>query len=120
MELEKLEGLFTVCKLDLAAAPPLERYCFAARTDEELSLVCPSAVAPADTLAREDGWRGFRVVGKLDFALVGILARISGALAEEGISLFAVSTYDTDYIFLKAESFDAALAALQRRGFHLR
>ena len=70
----------------------------------------------SNTTDKEDGWRGFRIVGKLDFSLIGILARISGILAEAGIGIFAVSTCNTDYIFTKEENFERALDALARQG----
>lgn len=117
MEIEPLSGSFTVCKADapdpaLIGAP----FVFTASTDAERSLVCPTALVPAATLAREDGWRGFRVAGSLDFGLIGILARITAALASAKIGVFVVSTFDTDYIFVKEAAFaravDLARAAL--------
>ncbi|MBQ9595796.1 MAG: ACT domain-containing protein, partial [Synergistaceae bacterium] len=63
-------------------------------------------------LERSDDWRGFRVKGVLDFSLVGILAKISGLLAENDIALFAVSTFNTDYIFVKSDKFTDALNLL--------
>ena len=118
MKLRVLEGPFSVCKVagyggvDLAAP-----FVFAASTDEEKSLVCPTDRVPAATLAREDGWRAFRVEGPLDFSLVGILAEISAILAAEEIPLFAVSTFDTDYFLVKSENLDPALTALAGAGF---
>ena len=72
--------------------------------------------APAATLAREDGWRAFRVEGVLDFSLTGILSGLSGVLAENGIGIFAVSSYNTDYILVKAVDFARAMAALEQAG----
>ena len=120
MKIEILGLSFSVCKvvsfdgIDLSAP-----FVFTGATDAEKSLVCPTVFVPAATLAREDGWRAFRVAGTLDFSLVGILARISSALAENGIGLFAVSTFDTDYILVKAENLDRALAALAAAGFEI-
>ena len=88
-----------------------------AGADRERSLVCPTDRVPVATLAREDGWRAFRIEGQLDFSLVGILARISSILAAEEIGIFAVSTFDTDYILVKAENLDRALSALARAGY---
>ena len=117
MTLEPLPQAFTVCKPENAADIDLNLpFCFAARTDGELSLVCPTDAAPARTLAREDGWRAFRVVGAMEFTLVGVLARLTGRLAEQGIPVFAVSTFDTDYVLVKAEHFENALAALVKDG----
>ena len=118
MELKKLEHELTVCKVASAAELELSGdFYFIAKTDEELSLVCPTAAVPAHTTAREDGWRGFRIQGVLDFSLIGILSRLSGILAENKIGLFAVSTYNTDYILVKAGQFDRALEVLAAEGF---
>ncbi len=86
------------------------------RTVTELSLlVCAERDAP-ETDDREDGWRGLVVDGPLDFELVGILAELSGALADAGISLFVLSTFDTDYLLVKQDDLDAAIGALRQRG----
>ena len=118
MNLMLLPQAFTVCQIpDTSEIDLSKEFVFFSRTDEELSLVCETAYVPQHTLAREDGWRGFRVCGVLDFSLVGILAQISGILAEQGISIFAVSTYNTDYIFSKADVFDRAIEALADAGY---
>ena len=117
MILEILKQRFTVCKLNSAAELPLEtEFCFVGKTDRELSLVCPEENVPQNTLAREDGWRCFRVEGTLDFSLVGILSSISSKLAEAGIPIFAVSTFDTDYILVKETQFIPALEILRAAG----
>lgn len=121
MELEILPYPLSVCKLaSLEDFDPKGDFYFLSRTDEELSLVCPSGEAPAAVLARDDGWRGFRICGTLDFSLIGILARITGLLAEEEIGLFAVSTFNTDYILVKDENYERALTVLCRAGYTLR
>ena len=118
MTLQALPFDFTVCKVASPALTYLGApYTFAGVTDGECSLVCPTAAAPCETVAREDGWRAFRVKGSMAFGLVGVLARITGVLAEAGISVFAVSTFDTDYVLVKAERFEAALCALAADGF---
>ena len=118
MNLKCLPQAFSVCKVkNLAQANLTREFVFFARTDEELSLVCETKYAPADALAREDGWCAFRIDGILDFSLVGVLAQISSLLAEHSISIFVVSTYNTDYVFTKAESFDAAIALLEQAGY---
>ncbi len=63
------------------------------------------------------GWRGLKVAGPLDFALTGVLASLAGPLAEAGVSIFAISTYDTDYLFVREEQLGAAIDALRRAGF---
>lgn len=117
MELKLIEWPLTVCKLDSAEKIDLAGdFYFIGKTDEELSLVCRTADAPAGTIAREDGWRGFRIQGTLDFSLIGILSKLSGILAANGIGIFAVSTYNTDYILVKAENLDRAVRALAAEG----
>lgn len=118
MRLKKLPWDLTVCKPADSAAIDLSRpFYFVGRTEEELSLVCRTEDTPAHTLEREDGWRGFYLEGTLDFSLTGVLSKLSGILAEEGIGIFAVSTYNTDYILVKAENFERALAALAAAGY---
>ena len=92
---------------------------FIGKTDEELSLVCITENTPSKTIERDDGWRGFRIQGTLDFSLVGILAKISGILADHKISIFAVSTYNTDYVLVKEENFDRALSILEAEGYSI-
>jgi len=117
MKLEKLPYDLTVCKLTKTADIDLNKaFYFIGKTDEELSLVCRTEDTPACTAAREDGWKGFRISGVLDFSLIGILSRLSGILAENNIGIFAVSTYNTDYILVKAEDFDRAIVALSDAG----
>lgn len=118
MELKKLEHRLTVCKLSDAREIDMDaEICFVGKTDEELSLVCKTEDTPEHTLAREDGWRGFRIQGVLDFSLIGILSELSGILAENRIGIFAVSTYNTDYILVKEESFARALDVLRGAGY---
>ena len=118
MNLKILPQAFTVCQLpDVSGVDFSKEFLFFSKTDEELSLVCETSAVPAITLVREDGWRGFRVGGVLDFSLVGILAEISGILAAQKISIFAVSTYNTDYIFTKTDVFDRAIHVLSAAGY---
>lgn len=120
MKLKLLDPHFTVCKVpDPGAINWNAPFCFAARTDEECSLVCPEEYAPASAEAREDGWRAMRIEGVLDFSLVGILASVSNTLATQKIPLFAVSTYNTDYVLVKQEHLDNAINALKTDGWTL-
>ena len=120
MTIEFLSDLFTVCKIPHNTPIPAGDFVFFSRTDCEDSLVCPTDTAPPSTIAREDGWCGMRIIGPLDFSLIGILARISAVLAEAEIGIFAVSTYDTDYIFIKEENRTKAMTALAAAGYTLR
>lgn len=107
-------GEFTVLKpRALADVDWSVRPVFMASTQDEISVVCPSYAAPAACEAKEEGWRLLRVKGPLDFSLVGILARLTGALAARNIPVFAVSTFDTDYLLVKRERLDDALRALR-------
>ena len=118
MNLKKLPYDFTVCQVVGAEDIDLNsEFFFIAKTDEELSLVCKTADAPENTTARDDGWKGFRIQGVLDFSLIGVLSKISGVLAENGIGIFAVSSYNTDYILVKAGNFDKAAEALADAGY---
>ena len=79
MKIRKLEDELTVCKVHSVSDIPLEKeFYFIGRTDEEISLVCRSEDTPKNTAAREDGWKGFRIEGELDFSLIGILSKLSG------------------------------------------
>ncbi len=118
MELKKLDYDFSVCKVnDFSGIDMTQEFCFIGKTDEELSLVCITENVPGNTIEREDGWRGFRIQGVLDFSLIGILSKISGILAENKIGIFAVSTYNTDYVLMKEENFDRAMAVLADAGY---
>lgn len=119
MNLRILDGTFCVCKVQSMSDIPWEETdVFAARTAAECSLVCRESVAPDHCLEKEPGWRCFRIEGPLDFSLVGILAGISGILARARIPLFAVSTFDTDYILVRSEFFAEAKAVLEENGYH--
>lgn len=83
---------------------------------DELSLLCEEADVPADESHAERGWRAFKLQGPFDFALTGILLSVLQPLAAAGIGIFAFSTFDTDYVLVKAAQLDAALAALRGHG----
>ena len=120
MELKKIPYRLTVCKVkDISDIDMDAEIYFIGKTDEELSLVCITENTPSDTIERDDGWRGFRIQGTLDFSLVGILAKISEILADHKISIFAVSTYNTDYVLVKEENFDRALSILEAEGYSI-
>lgn len=118
MELKVIQTELSVCKVTDYSQVRLEApFCFTGRTDEEKSLVCRTQDVPANTTARDDGWRGFRIEGVLDFSLIGILAKLSALLADQNIGIFAISTYNTDYILTKEENFAHALKVLQKAGY---
>ena len=118
MELKKLPYDLTVCKVVSLADVALDsEFFFIGKTDEELSLVCRTEDTPEDTTERDDGWKGFRIEGVLEFSMIGIMSKLSGILAEHEIGLFAVSTYNTDYILVKEENFTEALEVLAAEGY---
>ena len=118
MELKKLKYDLTVCKLQSIDSMDMSREIFfLGKTDEEISLVCKTEDAPENTIEREDGWCGFRIQGVLDFSLIGILSKLSGILAEHKIGIFAISTYNTDYILVKKENFERAIEVLSGKGY---
>ena len=111
---------FSVCTVrDYSMVDLDAEYCFIGKTPEEKSLVCAAEAVPSNVLAREDGWKCLKVRGTLDFGLVGILSKLTGVLANCGIPVFAVSTFMTDYIFLKKENFQKAVGALQESGYEI-
>lgn len=119
LRLLAVEGAFAVCKLpgdspipDWAVAGSLFSV---TRTADELSVVCDGAVVPAG-VACERGWRCLRVAGAMPFTLVGVLASLTAPLAAAGVGVFAVSTFDTDYLLVKATDFEKAVAALRAAG----
>jgi hypothetical protein len=121
MDIKIIDRTFSVCKLENRKEINFEdEFCFLGKTDEELSLVCSTQFVPQNTTQREDGWRAFRIEGVLDFSLIGILSEISGVLAGEKIGIFAISTYNTDYILVKEENFEKALNALKMKGYHIK
>ena len=120
MKLKKLPYDLTVCKVyDVSGINLSADICFVGKTDEELSLVCKTEDAPAETVERDDGWRGFRIEGVLDLSLIGILSKLSTILAENKIGIFAVSTFNTDYILVKTDNFDRAMNVLAAEGYEV-
>ena len=118
MELKKLDYDLTVCKVsDISDIDMNAEFYFIGKTDEEISLVCRTEDAPVNTTECDNGWKGFRIQGVLDFSLIGILSKLSGILAEHKIGIFAVSTFNTDYILVKEENFEKALKVLETEGY---
>ena len=120
MELKKLDHALTVCKVASEQSIDLSKeFYFIGKTDEEYSLVCLTEDAPINTIARDDGWKGFRIQGVLDFSMIGILSKLSSILAEHQIGIFVVSTYNTDYVLVKEENFERALSVLAMAGYDI-
>lgn len=108
LQVEKIDSL------DLSISP-----LFIANTEDEISLVMPTDKVPKETIHCENGWRALKIVGVLDFSLVGILANISSLLANHAISIFAVSTYNTDYILIKEDKLREAINVLKQDGYEM-
>ena len=118
MEIKKIDHNFSVCQVeDYSLVNLNSEYSFIGKTDEEKSLVCITDEVPANVIQRDDGQKAFRIQGVLDFSLIGILAKIAAALADNGISIFAVSTYNTDYVLMKRENYQKALDVLKALGY---
>ena len=119
LTLEVLPGLLAVCRLSNAQAVPdwVTRLPFwsMTRTEDEISIVLPEALA-SPTWKQESGFRALKVRGPLDFGLTGVMARLSVALASANVSLFAMSTFDTDYVLVRDSDLQRAIAALQAAG----
>ena len=120
MEIKKLNQDFSVCKvMDYSLVNLNAEYSFIGKTDEEKSLVCVTSVVPPNVIQRDDGWKGSRIQGILDFSLIGILSKIAELLAKNSISILAISTYNTDYVLIKKENYEKALDILERSSYEI-
>ena len=114
MNLQLLPQTFSICRLSPEAS--LQGSFFSVtRTADELSVVCFSGEEPVGSKVEAD-WRALKVAGPLDFALTGILYQLLGPLAEAKISIFALSTFDTDYILIRSADIDRAIEVLRGDG----
>ena len=113
-------GTYAVCRLGENANPPewgSQGHFFSlTRTEEELSVVCLENLVPRG-VKMEGGWRALKVEGPLDFSLTGVLASLTAVLAEKRISVFALSTYDTDYLLVKEKRLEEAIQSLREEGY---
>ena len=117
-ELKLLPDHYVVCQL--APDEPVPTWALGdlvstTRTPEELSIVCRDTDVPGEVQS-EPGWRCLRIAGKLDFSLVGVIAKITTVLADAGVSVFAISTFDTDYFFVREIDLDRAIEAWNEAG----
>ena len=120
MKIEKLDYSFSVCKVkDYSEVDFDNGYYFIGRTDEEYSLVCITDNIPNNVIEHDDNWKAFRIQGVLDFSLIGILSKISTLLAENQIGIFAISTYNTDYVLVKKDNYKKALKVLSHAGYKI-
>ena len=123
LKLQILADRLAICRLSSGEPVPQRpggaRFWSVTCTNEETSVVPPEGSVPAQWVA-ERGWRCLKVAGPLDFGLTGILASMSVPLAEAGVSIFAISTYDTDYVLVKEDDLEEATRALQGYGHSVR
>jgi hypothetical protein len=123
LRLSLLDGQLAVCRLDPEANLPSwatsAPFFSMTRTAEELSVVCPEEVVPAGSVC-EKGWRALGVEGPLDFSLVGVLSSLATPLSGNGVSIFAISTYLTDYLLVREDQLEAATSALREYGHTVR
>src|SRR5262249_6031296 len=117
--LVQLHGTFAICKFPADAALPMwsvDNSLFSVtRTPDEVSVVCHQDLVPED-IRREGGWLCFRVCGTIDFALIGVLASLVSPLANVGVAVFVLSTFDTDYLLVKEQDADRVIDELIRCG----
>jgi uncharacterized protein len=121
-DLTELGERLSICRLDAGEVVPAwatrGTFFSVTRTSGELSVVCPEELVP-ESISRERDWRALRLEGPLDLSMVGILASVAVPLAEAGASIFAVSTFDTDYVLVREEQLDLAVGTLRARGYRV-
>jgi len=118
VELQKIDRDFTICQAGgLNHIDFTREFVFLSKTDDEISLVCESEYVPSDAVTADPGWKALKICGRLDLEMTGVISKIAGLLAEAGLGIFVVSTYNTDYILLKAANFDRGLQTLARNGY---
>ena len=118
MEIKVLENNFTVAKYK-ELPEDLQGVYFTAVTDEEVSVLCQTEFLPEGEIAKEGEMKGFRISGELDFSLIGIISRITSILADNDVSVFVVSTFNTDYVFVREENISLATQLLQSSGYDI-
>lgn len=118
MEIKILEDKFTVAKYK-EMPKDLKGIYFTAVTDEEVSVLCQTEFLPEGEISKEGDMKGFRIAGELDFSLIGIISRITSILADNDVSVFVVSTFNTDYIFVREENLPIATQLLQMSGYDI-
>lgn len=120
MKLQILKGNFAVCKLENAKGVDFENeLTFFSKTDKEISLVCSENAVPDSAISADKGWSGFRLAGSQELSQVGIISKIAEALATCKIAVFIVSTFETDYVFVKTERFSRAIELMMEIGYSL-
>lgn len=118
MELKILEYNFTICKVkELNNIDNDNEFLFIGKTDEEISIVCDDKHIPTNYTDINRNWKCIKIMGTLDFSLIGILSKITTILATHNIGIFVVSTYNTDYILVKEDKIDLARECLEKNNY---
>jgi len=122
LNLKLLKDKYSVCRLNKDDEIPKwifnEEFFSITKTEDELSIVCLQDKIKEDIKCERD-WKILKIEGPLDFSLIGILSKISTLMANNNISIFAISTYDTDYILIKEESIDKAIEILENNNYNI-
>ena len=122
LNMRLLQEKYGVCRLEINEEIPKwainSQFYSITKTQDELSIVCPQNNIPSN-IKYEDNWRILKVEGPLDFSLIGILSSISTILANNKISIFAISTYDTDYILVKDKDVENAIKVRSNENYHV-
>jgi hypothetical protein len=120
LKLQKLNYNLTICLIgNIEQVDFSQEFVLLSKTSDEISLVCETEHAPFGAIKYEPGWKALRVSGTLDFDMIGVIAGISRVLAEIEVSIFVVSTYNTDYVLIKSKDFDKGINALERNGYSI-
>lgn len=118
MKISVLEDCYSVLKYE-KMPQNLDGTYFTAKTEDEVSVLCKTHLAPENFLEKEDGFRGLKIEGTLDFGLLGVISRITSILADNDISVFVVSTFNTDYFFIKEENLSISCQLLFQSGYDI-
>ncbi len=120
MNIELIKEEFSIIKVnDISVVDFNKNFLFLGKTDEEISVVCSMNTDISGVIAREDGFVAFRFQGEIDFGKIGILAKISTLLAQNNVGIFAISTYNTDYILVKKHDFSKVLGLLLQNNYEV-
>lgn len=118
MKISILEDNFSVLQYE-NMPEGLEGIYFTAKTDDEVSVMCKTESSPEGFIKKEDGFRGLKIEGILDFGLFGVISRITSILADNDIGVFVISTFNTDYIFVKEENLSISCQLLFQSGYEI-
>lgn len=120
MDIKVIDQEFVVCRVETIDEINIhDEFCFVSKTNEEISLICTTRYIPSKTIEIQRGYRGFRIDAKLDFNMIGVLAKIASLLALNEISILAVSTFNTDYFFVKNAKLGKALDVLKANNYDI-